>query len=47
LKRLSDRDALIESTRANWTSHGLNKEQAEEIANKYSWVTPAPRSSAP
>ena len=47
LKRLSDRDALIESTRTNWTSHGLNKEQAEEIANKYSWATPAPRSSAP
>jgi hypothetical protein len=47
LKRLDDPAAVVESTQANWTSHGLNKEQAEKIARKYDWSTPAPRSSAP
>jgi hypothetical protein len=47
LKRLGDLETLVESTEANWTSHGLSKEQAEEIAHKYDWATPAPRSSAP
>jgi hypothetical protein len=47
LKHLDDPTAIVESTRANWTSHGLRQEQAEEIACKYSWATPSPRSSAP
>ena len=47
LKHLGDPEAVVESTEAYWTSHSLSKEQAEEIARKYDWTTPAPRSSAP
>lgn len=47
LKRTGDATALLESTQANWTSHGLSQEQAEEIVHKYDWATLAPRSSAP
>ena len=47
LKREGDVEAVVDGTKANWSSHGLNKEQAEEIARKYTWETPAPRSSAP
>ncbi|MBM4254997.1 MAG: (Fe-S)-binding protein [Deltaproteobacteria bacterium] len=47
LKHADNIDEIVASTQANWTSHGLSKEQAEDIAEKYSWETPAPRSSAP
>lgn len=47
LKHLGDPAAIVERTRANWTSHGLRQEEAEEIARKYTWATPSPRSSAP
>jgi hypothetical protein len=47
LKHTKDVQDIVESTEANWSSHGLNREQAEDIANKYSWETKALRSVAP
>ena len=47
LKRTGDRATVIQSTQANWASHGVSRKQAEEMAQKYDWSTPAPRSSAP
>jgi len=44
LKQLGDPHAIVESTRANWTSHGLNEDEATEIAHRYSWSPGAPRS---
>ena len=47
LKRSSDLNAIVESTKSAWTSHGLNKDEASALTRKYSWSTKAPRSSAP
>lgn len=47
LKRTGDPATVIQSTQANWASHGLSKEQVEELVQKYDWSTLAPRSSAP
>jgi hypothetical protein len=46
LKQLGDPRAIVEATRANWTSHGLTEEQAMEIARRYSWSPEAPRSGS-
>lgn len=47
LKHLADPQRIVERTQANWSSHGLTKEQAEQTARKYNWALPAPRSTAP
>jgi hypothetical protein len=47
LKQIGDPPAIVERTRPNWSSHGLTEEQAEHIARRYDWSTPAPRSVAP
>jgi heterodisulfide reductase subunit D len=46
-KRSGDLDVLVEGAQSTWKSHGLSKEEAKDIARKYSCVTKAPRSSAP
>jgi Fe-S oxidoreductase len=47
LKRSGDLNAIVDSTKSAWTSHGLNKKQASALTRKYSWGTKTPRSSAP
>jgi hypothetical protein len=47
LKRSGDLNAIVDSTKSAWTSHGLSKEEASDLTRKYSWSTKAPRSSAP
>jgi hypothetical protein len=46
-KRSNDVDVLVEGPQSTWKSHGLSKEEAKDIARKYSLATKAPRSSAP
>jgi heterodisulfide reductase subunit D len=47
LKRIGDPRAIVARTQANWSSHGLTERQALQIARRYDWSTPAPRSAAP
>jgi Fe-S oxidoreductase len=47
LKHLADPQTIAESTRENWSSHGLSKKQTKQIARRYSWATQASRSVAP
>ena len=47
LKRSGDLNAIVDSTKSAWTSHGLSKEEASDLTRKYSWTTKGPRSSAP
>jgi Fe-S oxidoreductase len=47
LKHLEDPQLIVEHTQTNWASHGLTKDQAEDIVRKYNWSLPAPRSTAP
>jgi len=47
LKHLEDPQAISKRTQANWSSHGLTERQALQIARRYSWSTPSPRSKAP
>ena len=46
-KRLADPDAIVESGRAAWSSHGLNEQQARAIAAGYTWQANSPRITAP
>jgi hypothetical protein len=47
LKHIGDPQAIVARTQANWSSHGLTERQALQIARRYDWATPAPRSVAP
>src|SRR5271170_1727848 len=38
-KRSGDLNVLVEAPQSTWKSHGLSKEQAKDIARKYSWAT--------
>jgi hypothetical protein len=46
-KRSGDLDILVEGPQSTWKSYDLSKEQAKDIARKYSCAIKAPRSSAP
>jgi Fe-S oxidoreductase len=46
-KRLADPDAIVDSGRAAWSSHGLSEQQARAIAAGYTWQANSPRITAP
>lgn len=47
LKRIGEPDTIVERTEANWASHGLDREEAAELARRYIWLKDAPRSESP
>ncbi len=47
LKELADPQAIVAQTEANWASHGLDKDEATEIARRYIWLKDTPRSNSP
>jgi hypothetical protein len=45
LKQLGDPQLIVERTESNWSSHGMTKDEASELARRYTWFVQAPRSN--
>ena len=47
LKHLADPERIVDATEPSWSSHGLSKDEAREMARRYVWLVEAPRSAGP
>lgn len=47
LKQIGEPDAIVARTEPNWSSHGLDRAEATELARRYIWLKDAPRTDSP